>query len=81
MRTARRWLIGSLLVAAALLLTAGPALAQEFELPSADVEIQVSPDGSLIVTERITFSFDGSFSGAYREILWAAVSRVSDVGG
>ena len=55
-------------VAAILLLTAGPALAQEFELPSADVEIQVSPDGSLIVTERITFSFDGSFSGAYREI-------------
>ena len=80
MRTARRWLIGSLLVAAALLLTAGPALAQEFELPSADVEIQVSPDGSLIVTERITFSFDGSFSGAYREIPLGSGESVSDVG-
>ena len=80
MRTARRWLIGCLLAAATVLLTAGPVLAQEFELPSADVEIQVSPDGSLIVTERITFSFDGSFSGAYREIPLGSGGSISDVG-
>ena len=32
------------------------------------VEIPVEPDGSLLVEEPITFLFEGSFSGAFREI-------------
>lgn len=37
-------------------------------MASSDVTIEVEPDGSLLVTERLTYDFDGSFSGAYRDI-------------
>ncbi len=47
---------------------APPAWAKEFSLPAADVEVVVEADGTVRVTEQITFSFDGTFSGAYREI-------------
>ena len=58
----RRFLL-AVLVGLAVVLPALPALAQEFSLPQADVEIVVEPDGSLLVTEHITYDFDGSFSG------------------
>ena len=44
------------------------AAAKSFTLPAADVQVRVEPDGGLAVTERITFSFQGSFEGAFREI-------------
>ena len=50
---------------------AAPAGAQEdksFTLPKADVVADVQPDGSVIVTEQITYHFTGSFQGGYREI-------------
>lgn len=37
-------------------------------MASSDVTIEVEPDGSLLVTERLTYDFNGSFSGAYRDI-------------
>jgi Predicted membrane protein (DUF2207) N-terminal domain len=37
-------------------------------LPQAVVHVQLAPDGSLLVREDITFSYAGSFSGAYRDI-------------
>jgi uncharacterized membrane protein len=45
-----------------------PALAKSYHMESADVTIEVQPDGSLLVTERLTYDFNGSFSGAYRDI-------------
>ena len=46
-----------------------PALAKSYHIASADVTIVVEPEGSILVTERLTFDFDGSFSGAYRDVL------------
>ncbi len=56
-----------------------PALADEFSLPRADIEITVNPDGSLDVIEHITYLFDGSFSGGYREIPLRAGESIDSV--
>ena len=52
---------------AALVLT-GVAQAKSFDLPQANVAIQVAKDGSLVVDEDITYAFNGSFRGGYRDI-------------
>ena len=57
-----------LLGALAALVTAPLATAKSFTLPSADVAVVVDRDGSVQVTERIGFLFDGPFTGAFREI-------------
>lgn len=59
------WLIAA---TALVVVPATPALAKSYHIAEADVTIVVEPDGSLLVTERLTFDFDGSFSGAYRDI-------------
>ena len=59
------WLIAAI---ALVVVPATPALAKSYHIAEADVTIVVEPDGSLLVTERLTFDFDGSFSGAYRDI-------------
>jgi len=56
-------------VVALVVIPALPALAKSYHMASADVTIVVEPDGSLLITERLTFDFDGSFSGAYRDVL------------
>src|SRR6185312_16512831 len=61
------------------LLAADEAAAKSFYLPAADVHITVEPDGSLSMEERITFYFDGSFTGAYRDIPLRDGERISDV--
>ncbi|HEU5211327.1 MAG TPA: DUF2207 domain-containing protein, partial [Gaiellaceae bacterium] len=55
-------------VVLAALAGAPAAAAKSFSLPNADVVVTVRPDGSLRVVEKITFFFDGTFTGAYREI-------------
>jgi uncharacterized membrane protein len=62
-----------------LLAAPTPAQARSFEIPSTDVAIVLESDGSLRVTERITFAFDGSFSGAYREIPLRAGETIADI--
>jgi hypothetical protein len=39
----------------------------------------VESDGTVSVSERITFAFDGSFSGAYRDIPLRAGERITFV--
>lgn len=56
-----------------------PVAAKSFELPGTDVEIVLERDGSLTVTERITFSFDGAFSGAFREVPLGAGEAIADL--
>ncbi|HUG31897.1 MAG TPA: DUF2207 domain-containing protein [Acidimicrobiia bacterium] len=63
-----RRLTGLLVGAAVVVLAALPAAAKSYHIESADVNIDVDSDGSLLITERITFDFDGSFSGAYRDV-------------
>ena len=67
MALARRTLALAAAAVAALTLT-GVAQAKSFDLPQANVAVQVSKDGSLLVDEDITFAFSGPFSGAYRDI-------------
>jgi uncharacterized membrane protein len=50
------------------LATAAPASAKSFTLPDARIQVQVAPDGAVVVRETITFAYSGSFSGAYRDI-------------
>ena len=63
------------------LLAAGalPAYGRGYTLPEAEVEVRVQPNGAVEVVERITYSFEGSFSGAYREIPLAAGESLSGV--
>jgi uncharacterized membrane protein len=68
-----------LVVAALVAVPALPATAKSFELPGAQVDLAVQPDGSVLVTEQITFDFDGSFSGAYREIPLRAGEQIVEV--
>ena len=51
------------------LLAAGalPAYGRGYTLPEAEVEVRVQPNGAVEVVERITYSFEGSFSGADRK--------------
>ena len=72
---ARTWALLALLALLLAVVFAGgfaePAVAQEeksFDLPSAYVVADVQPDGSVLVTEYITYDFTGSFEGGYREI-------------
>src|SRR5687768_9650707 len=55
---ARSGLLALLIV----VLAAGPAHAKSFTLPEADVSVEILKDGSVRVTEHITYAFDGSFS-------------------
>ena len=41
--------------------------------------MQVQDDGSLAITETISFAFDGSFSGAYRDVPLREGERITDV--
>ena len=48
--------------------------------PAADVAVQIQPDGSLLVQERISFDYSGDFSGAYRDIPLRAGESIDQVG-
>ncbi len=61
--------VAVLAVLIGLVTAVGPAAdAKSYSLPEADVAIRVNPDGSVDVTEQITFSFSGAFQGAYRDV-------------
>ena len=69
-------LLAGLLVA---LLVAAPASARSADITSADVDLALAPDGSLLVTEHLTFDYDGSFQGSYRDIELLHGERIRDV--
>ena len=52
----------------AALAFAGGVQAKSFDFPQANVQVVVQADGSLLVTERLTYAFSGPFSGANRDI-------------
>src|SRR5918994_597135 len=62
-----------------LFLAPTEAQAKSFTLPNADVVADVQPDGSVVVTEDITYDFSGSFEGGYREIPLETGMSVGDV--
>ncbi len=50
-----------------------------YDVQRADVTVDVQPDASLVVTERLTFEYSGDFSGAYRDIPLQAGVELSDL--
>jgi uncharacterized membrane protein len=78
-RAARRIVLAC---AAALLLSAAgaaPALARSADVVDADVELRLARDASLLVTERLTFDYDGEFEGSYRDLVLKNGERIADV--
>ena len=52
----------------AALALASTVQAKSFDFPQANVDVVVEADGSLRVTEQLTYAFSGPFSGANRDI-------------
>ena len=55
----------------ALAPSAAGAQERRYWIESFHAEIVVQPDGDIDVTERLTFAFEGSFNGVYRDIPWS----------
>ncbi|MEJ2721403.1 MAG: DUF2207 domain-containing protein, partial [bacterium] len=53
--------------------------AKSYTVDRIGVNASVRPDGSMAVTEEITYSFDGSFTFAYRDIPVSAGMRVTGI--
>ncbi|MET0127610.1 MAG: DUF2207 domain-containing protein, partial [Solirubrobacterales bacterium] len=47
---------------------APPASADSANIIDADVDLALARDGSLLVTEHLTYDYDGTFQGSYRDI-------------
>jgi len=56
-----------------------PAAAKSYRITDAKVVVVVADDGSLIVREDLTFSYSGTFEGAYRDIPVASGQQITDV--
>ncbi len=67
-RLARTALFLTLAVAAVVLASAEPALARSYSVSAVDIVAEVQPDGSMLVTERRTFEFDGAFTFVFWEL-------------
>jgi hypothetical protein len=63
----------------AVLFVPGAAWAKSYTLPEARVEVKIQPDGSVDVTEYLTYSFSGSFSGGYRDIPLRRGEKISNI--
>ena len=74
----RLFIVGGILVALAALVVP-PAFAKDYHISAARVEVEVGPDGTVEVTEHISFDFNGSFEGAYRDIPIRTGEQVLDV--
>ncbi len=57
-----------LVATAGLLATASPAAADSADVVDADVTLRLAPDASLIVSERLTFDYQGTYHASYRDI-------------
>ena len=58
---------------------AADAFAKDFDLTNAEIVVELQSDGSVLVTEHITFDFDGSFSGGFRDIPLRAGETIADI--
>ena len=76
---ARRLTLGLLAAIAALLTITAPAFARSADITDADVALRLAPNGDLLVTERLTFEYDGHFEGSYRDIHLLHGESISDV--
>ena len=72
----------SLIVAACLtaaLAVAPAAQARSSDVIDADVHLELANDASLLVTERLTFDYQGTFEGSYRDINLLHDEKMTDI--
>ncbi len=62
------------------LATAAPAAARSYRLLRANELFRIRADGSILATEQLTFSFDGTYHGAYRLIPVTGSQAIDEVG-
>ncbi|MBM3668077.1 MAG: DUF2207 domain-containing protein [Actinobacteria bacterium] len=67
------------LIALGALLAPASAAARSSDVTEAAVEMRVGRDAALLVSERLTFSYDGSFQASYRDILLKKGEQMSAV--
>lgn len=60
----RLFALACAMAAVCVLATASPALAKDYHIASIDMQAQVQPDGSMVVTERREVTFNGNFHWA-----------------
>ena len=66
----RKTLLSSLIVLALAVVAAAPAwAAKDYNAERFDVQFELQPDGSALVTEKVVFRFEGGpFTYAFRDI-------------
>lgn len=70
-----------LVLVALFLLSAVPAAqARSYRIVGAHVEVVVEPDGNLLIREHLTFRFDGTFRGAFRDVPLHPGETITEVG-
>lgn len=62
-----------------VLITIGQASAKEYEIPNIEVEVSINEDGTVHVTEHLTYLFDGSFSWAEYELPKEGYTAIRDI--
>src|SRR5688572_1265140 len=69
-RSSLRKRLLSTALASAVALLALPALAsaESADVVNADVNLRLAPDASLLVSETLTFDYQGSYHASYRDI-------------
>jgi uncharacterized membrane protein len=77
--SARRLLAAAFATFAVALVGAPSALAKSADITNAGVDLRLAKDGSLLVTEHLTFNYDGHFEGSYRDIVLAHGEQIRDV--
>ena len=73
-------LIAALAAVCSLVAAASPAAGKAYSVDRIESVLVVDPDGSLHVSEHITFKYRGNFSFAYRDIPLKAGEHLADVG-
>ncbi|NGP86799.1 DUF2207 domain-containing protein [Fodinibius halophilus] len=53
--------------------------AKEYEIPYIKVEVSINPDGTVQVTEHLTYDFDGDFSWAEYKLLMKGFASISNI--
>ncbi len=75
----RRATLAALVAIAATLAVAEPALARSADVVDANVSLRLAQNGDLLVTEQLTFDYQGHFEGSYRDIELNRGETISDV--
>lgn len=75
----KRTILAALVTLVALGTVADPAAAKTYRIADANVALRLADNGDLLVSEDLTFDFDGSFEGAYRDIPLLEGERITDV--